>query len=214
MRGLSGLFLAFVLALGAAGDVAAQSPSSGTHVYGIHHEKYGDVGMHKVSFSRSGKDLMVEVANRIEVKVLFITFFSFAADREEIWRDGRMISYRSQTNDDGTDIAVTAAADGGKLVIQGSGGPVEAPSGTFPSHPWNRKIVEQPLVMDSKTGDLLKVSTKAAGEETIEAGGGPVKAKKFVMSGELERELWYRQDGIWLQMRFVSDGSEVTFTLQ
>jgi len=214
MRGLPGLFLAFVLTLGSAGAAVAQSQPSGTRVYSIHHEKHGDIGTHKVSFSRSGKDLMVEVANRIKVKVLFITFFSFAADREEIWRDGRMISYRSRTDDDGTDITVTAAAKGGKLVIQSPGGRFKAPNGTFPSHPWNRKIVEQPLIMDSKSGELLKVSAKAAGEETIEAGGGPVTAQKFVMLGDLERELWYRPDGTWLKMRFVSEGKQVTFTLQ
>lgn len=214
MRALSGLFLAFVLTLGSVGAALAQSQPSGTRVYSIHHEKHGDIGTHTVSFSRSGKDLMVEVANRVEVKVLFMTFFSFAADREEIWRDGRMIFYRSQTDDDGTDIAVKAVAKGGKLVIQGPGGQVEAPNGIFPSHPWNQKIVEQPLVMDSKSGDLLKVTTKAAGEEAIEAVGGPVTAKKFVMSGDLERELWYRPDGTWLKMRFVSDGKQVTFTLQ
>ncbi len=103
---------------------------------------------------------MVEVANRIEVKVLFLTFYSFAADRVEIWRDGRMISYRSQTNDDGADIAVSAVAKGGKLVIQNPGGRTEAPNGTFPSHPWNQKIIEQPLVMDSKSGSLAAASDR------------------------------------------------------
>lgn len=214
MKALPTLFLAFAVTLGSVVAAFAQSQPSGTRVYGIHHEKHGDIGTHTVSFSRSGKDLLVEVANRIEVKVLFITFYSFAADREEIWRDGRMISYRSRTNDDGTDIEVTAVAKSGKLVIQGPDGRVEAPEGTFPSHPWNQKIVEQRLLMDSKSGDLLKVTTTAAGAETIEAGGGPVEAKKFVMSGELERELWYRDDGTWLKMRFDSDGKEVTFTLR
>lgn len=205
---------AFVLTLGLTGAAVAQSQPNGTRVYGIHHENQGDIGTHIVSFSRNGKDLTVEVTNQIEVKVLFMTLYEFTADRQEIWRDGRMISYRSRTDDDGTDFTVTAAAEDGQLVIQNSDGQVEAPNGTFPSHPWNQKIVEQPLIMDAKSGELLNVSFKPAGEETIEAVGGSVRAKKFLMSGDMERELWYRPDGTWLKMRFISHGKLVTFTLQ
>jgi hypothetical protein len=100
------------------------------------------------------------------------------------------------------------------LVIEGSGGSVETPLGVFPTNPWNSEIVEQSLLMDTKTGELLTVEIKAAGEETIEARGTSVKAKKYVISGELERELWFAEDGTWLQMRFDSDGSAVTFTLE
>jgi hypothetical protein len=197
-----------------AAAARAQSQPNGTFIYGIHHEKHGDIGSHKLSFSRNGDNLLVEVENRIEVKVLFMTFFSFAADRREIWRGGRMLSYRSQTDDDGTDIAVRGVAKGDRFVIDGPDGQTDAPAGVFPSNPWNRKIVEQPLLMDSKSGALLKVKTEAAGAETVEARGGQVEALKFVMSGDLARELWFAEDGTWLKMRFDSDGAAVTFTLR
>ena len=54
--------------------------------------------------ARSGEDLMVE--NQIKVNVLFITAFRFEADRTELWRNGRLMSYRSQSHDGGIDIAV------------------------------------------------------------------------------------------------------------
>ena len=56
--------------------------------------------------AQSGEDLMVEAENQIKVKVLFITAFRFEADRTELWRDGRLVAYRSQSHDGGTDIAV------------------------------------------------------------------------------------------------------------
>ena len=52
-----------------------------------------------------------------------------------------------------------------------------------------------------------------AGEETIDAGGKVVQARKFTTSGDLERELWYGPDDTWLKMRFEKDGAIVTFTM-
>jgi hypothetical protein len=209
------LALAGVLVFAVSGTaVSSQHEPSGTRLYGIHHEEHGDVGSHKVTFSRSGDDLMVQVENRIQVKVLFITAYRFEADRTELWRDGRLVSYRSDTHDDGTDIEVSAEARDGKLLIDGMNGRAEASEGTFPSHPWNRDILDHALIMDTKTGELKNVQVEAAGEEVIEAGGQSVAARKYVISGDMERELWYGPDGTWLQMRFEKDGSKITFTLQ
>jgi hypothetical protein len=206
--------LGAVLVLGFAASAWAAEPPSGTVIYGIHHEKYGDIGTHRLTFSRSGEDLMVEVENKMKVKILFVTAFRYEAERRELWRDGKMVSYRSQTDDDGTPFAASAELKGDKLVIEGSEDSVEAPLGVFPTNPWNRQIVEQSLLMDTKTGELLKVKIDAAGEDTIEVRGASVKARKYVITGDLERELWFAEDGTWLQMRFDSDGSAVTFTLR
>jgi len=197
----------------AAGAWAAEAPS-GTVVYKIHHEKYGDIGSHTLTFAESGGELTVDVENKMKVKVLFVTVFRYEAERRELWRGGRMVGYRSQTHDDGTDISAVAELKGDKLVIEGPNGRATTPLGVFPTNPWNREIVAQPLLMDTKTGELLKVEIAEAGEDTLEIRGKSVKAKKYVIAGELERELWYGEDGTWLQMRFDSDGSAVTFTLE
>lgn len=214
MSALARLVVALLLVPAVAGAAAAQQSPSGTLLYGIQHEEHGEIGTHGISFSRSGGDLMVEVRNRMTVKLVFITLFRYEAERREIWRDGRMLSYRGKTHDDGTDLTLAADIQGDKLIIDGPDGRTEAPAGTFPSHPWNPKIVEQTLLMDTETGKLLEVAVREAGEETIEARGGPVKATKFVVTGDHEREIWFGPDGTWLQMRFDSDGSDVTFTLK
>ena len=201
------------LLLGATSASAAESPS-GTFLYGIHHEEHGDIGSHKVSFSRSGEDLMVEVEARVNVKFLFITIYRLEAERMEIWRDGRLISFKSETHDDGTDYAVSARANSDKLEIEGSAGGATAPGNVFPTHPWSIGTTERSLLMDTKTGKLLEIRVAEAGEETIEARGQAVQARKFVISGDLERELWYGPDDTWLRMRFQKEGAAITFTLQ
>jgi hypothetical protein len=214
MARLATCLLAGIPGVGLAAVVWAAELPNGTVVYNIHHEKYGDIGTHTLTFAESGAALTVDVENKMKVKVLFVTVFRYEAERRELWRGGQMVGYRSQTHDDGTDIAAMAELKGDKLVIEGPNGRATTQFGIFPTNPWNRKIVEQSLLMDTKTAELLKVKTAEAGKDTLEIRGKSVEASKYVISGELERELWYGEDGTWLQMRFDSDGSAVTFTLE
>ena len=46
------------------------------------------------------------------------------------------------------------------------------------------------------------------------AGGQSVTARKYLVAGDMERELWYGPDDTWLKMRFDKDGAKITFTLQ
>ena len=211
-------FKSTILALGVAALLSsplAAAPKPGDSlVYGILHESYGDVGEHKVTFAQDGADLVVAVDNWITVKVLFITGYRFTAQREERWRDGRLVAYRSDTDDDGETVAVLARANGDKLEIDGKKGRLDAPLGTFPTHPWNRAIVGQSQLMHTKSGKLLDVTITEAGRETIQAAEQAVETTKYLVTGDQERELWFDDADNWVQMRFIKDGSAVTFTLR
>jgi hypothetical protein len=202
-----------VIALWAVEATAA--PEAGeTMVYDIHHEDHGLVGRHKVSFENDGGDLVVEIESEIKVKGLFVTAFRFEATRRERWRDGKMIAYESQTHDDGTQITVSARAEGDKLIIDGPNGTAQAPLGTFPTHPWNKDIVKSGLLMESKTGKLRKVAIASAGAETLVLDDRSVTTTRYEMTGEMERELWFDEQENWVRLRFVKDGSWITFTLR
>lgn len=208
------LGLALGLTVLLSNPLAAAPKPGDSLVYGIHHEKYGDVGEHKVAFVQAGEDLVVTVDNWITVKVLFITGYRFTAQREERWRDGRLVAYRSDTDDDGEAVAISALAKDGKLAIQGKKGQIEAPAGTFPTHPWNRAIVAQSQLMHTKSGKLLNVSITEAGRETIQVAGRDLAATKYLITGDQERELWFDDADNWVQMRFIKDGSAITFTVR
>lgn len=191
---------------------AAYEPPAGTVEYAIHHSKYKRIGTHSVSFSRSGDDLIVDVVIHVKVKVLFITAHSLEAERREVWRSGRLVSYRSRTDENGTLARVDAAMDGDSLVIVGSNGSVRAEPAIFPTHPWNPEIVGRTLLMETGTGELMTVSTRPDGEEAIDVAGKAVPTRRYVMTGDLERELWFDGNGNWIQLRFKRDGATLTFT--
>jgi len=198
------------------GNVAAASDwPTGRFEFEIEHETYGDIGTHTVSLEQNGEELVVEVHNRVHIQVLFWTYRS-EANHKEVWRDGRLIAYDSfadgDDHGDGKPITVTAHTHGDKLIVLGPSGHVEAPGSILSSHPWNPKIVEQDLLMHSKTGELKKVKVVARGEEWVNTDRRRVKARKYQMSGDIEREIWYDANGVCVRMRFMKNGKEVTFT--
>ncbi len=209
--GVPALVLALALAPGTQ-TMAAYQPPAGTVEYTIHHSKYDVIGTHGVSFSRGADELTVNVVIQIKVKLLFITAHSLESERREVWRGGRLVAYRARTDENSKLFNVSARMEGDSLVISGSNGTTRTQQPVFPTHPWNPEIVNQRLLMDTKTGELLEVSTKAAGEDTVEVAGVPVRTRRYVMSGGLDRELWFDESGNWIQMKFKNDGATLTFT--
>jgi hypothetical protein len=215
-RRVAGLLAALVLSAAAWQAASAAEPvrgaAEGTVDYRVVHSRYDEIGSHKVTFSRKGDDLVVEVALNIKVKFLFVTLHSLSAERKEVWRGGRFVGYSSHTDDNGTLYDIVAHAERHKLLIEGPDGKAEADGSVFPTHPWNPEIVNHGVLMDTMTGKLLKVSVAPAGTETVEVAGKPVETAKYKVTGDLERELWYDADGNWIQLRFPRDGATLTFT--
>lgn len=206
------VFAAIVLTAFLAQPAAAYEPPAGTVDYEIHHSKYNKIGTHSLTFLRSGKDMTVDVSVKIKVKLLFITVHSLVSDRKETWRGGRLVGYTAHTRENKDLIDVSARADGTKFVVEGPDGKAEADGPVFPTNPWNPDIVKAGLMMDTKTGKLLKVSVVAAGEEAVEVAGKAVQTRKYVVSGDLARDLWFDTDGNLIRFRFVRDGATLTFS--
>lgn len=203
---------AFVLTAVSTLPAAAYEPPAGTVDYQIHHSKYKNIGKHSLTFSRSGKDVTVDVSVKIKVKILFITAHSLVSDRKETWRGGQLVGYTAHTRENKELIDVSARAEGTKFIVEGPDGKAEANGPVFPTNPWNPDIVKAKLLMDTKTGKLLKVSIAAAGEDSVEVAGKAVKTRKYAISGDMERELWFDTNGNLIRFRFVKDGKTLTFT--
>jgi hypothetical protein len=209
------LFLACVVAhsVTAAPAFACQAPESPA-AFIINHETYGDIGTHVLNFACEGDDLIVETEVDVKVKVLFVTAYQRQARYREVWRDDRLISYEARTNDGGEVFVTTAWVDGGEMVVDGLKKGVRVPLNTVSSHPWNIDAVDRAIVFGQRDGRIHRVNVETAGEETVRIGGKSINARKYVVRGDLERELLYGPDGTWLQWRLKRDGKAITITRQ
>jgi Family of unknown function (DUF6134) len=180
--------------------------------YVIHHETYGEVGRHVVTFSCQGDDLVVETAIAGEVRVLMVPLFEREGAYREVWRAGRLIAFDSHVVDNGEVYEVSARAQGDQTVIDGRRGRILAPATIVSNHPWNHEVIERTLLFDTQRGRLQQVRVAPAGVEAITVAGREIAARKYRMSGDLERELWYDEAGNWLQSRLEHNGARITLT--
>jgi Family of unknown function (DUF6134) len=82
------------------------------------------IGAHTMLYSMEGEDTRINTEIHLLVKVAFFTVFSFSHRSEEIWRDGQLVSLKSETIDHGEILHVEGAAmpDGFRVVSKGKGG--------------------------------------------------------------------------------------------
>jgi Family of unknown function (DUF6134) len=203
-----------------AASAAMSAPSQacdhppGQEVYKVDHETYGEIGRHVITFSCQGEDLLVETKISGKVTMLSLPIYTLDGSYREIWRRDRLISFESRVNDNGEQFEVSARAEGDQMVIDRRRGVIEAPATIVSDHPWNFAVLDRPLLFDARRGKLRHVQVKPAGEETLVIGGREVAAKKYQMTGDLERLLWYGEDGSWLQSQLEYGGSKVFVTRQ
>jgi hypothetical protein len=206
------LLLALALALLAAGQAVACPDAPPDAEYRIRHEAYGEVGRHVITFACAGDELIVETRVAGEVRLLMVPIFQREARYREVWRGDRLIAFDSWSRDNGEIYEVKARADGEQTIIEGRRGRTLAPATVISNHPWNHAVLDRPLLFDTQRGKLQQVRVTPAGEDTINVGGARVRALKYVVTGDLERELWYGRDGEWLQSRLEYKGAAITLT--
>ena len=76
------------------------------------------IGAHTVSHSFVAGQMRIATEIDLKVKALFFTVFSFSHRSEESWRDGRLVSLRSETVEHGETLQVAgeATAQGFRVV--------------------------------------------------------------------------------------------------
>jgi len=197
-----------------AHPATACTPPESPAAFVINHETYGDIGTHTLNFACEGGDLIVETKVDVKVKILFVTAYQRQAHYREVWRDDQLIAYEARTNDGGDHYVTTARIDGDQMVVDGVEKGVRVPLDAISSHPWNVDAVDRKVLFGQRDGRIHEVSVEAAGEEVVTIGDKTINAKKYVVSGDLERELFYSPDGTWLQWRLERNGKAITITRQ
>lgn len=211
-QGLQRVGITLALSFAWAGASSACPHPPGEAAYAIRTGTQGEIGRHVIRFTCADDDLVVETEIEGEVTVLTIPVFKRHGSYREVWRGDRLIDFHSRIVDNGEAYEVSARAAGERTIIEGRQGRIVAPATVVSNHPWNHAVVDRTLLFDTREGALQRVQVEDAGVEPIAVGGREVEAHKYVVSGDLERELWYGPDGAWLQSRLDYRGDAITLT--
>jgi len=169
------------------------------------------VGSHTIDFSQAGDDLQVDVAIEIDVRFAFVTLYRYRHSNREIWRDGRLVSLKTETDDDGTAHQVTAAASEAGLTIDTGKSRVLAPVDCIPTSYWHPDTVDRTELLDTQHGELINVMTKSVGEEAVRTDAGTKVGNRFVMTGDLQLDIWYSPNGELLGLAFDTSGGRIDY---
>lgn len=177
--------------------------------------KDGDpIGHHRINVERKGDDTTVSIQTNIVVKVAYVPVYRFEHKGDEVWRNGKLVSLRSTTNDDGDKHSLFVVSQGDHLNIESDGGGSLADVGIIPASLWNPDVAAQSVLLNTLTGKQMQVTVADLGDDTVKAHGGAVKAHHFKVSGDLQREIWYDPTGTLVQVKFKArDNSDILYVL-
>lgn len=196
------LMLTILLAFAAPVFAAAPLPMvSGTAEYVV--KRNGSpIGTLKINFKRDGSRLVATSDYSIKVKLLAIVLYRYDKRMLETYEDGRLVAYETDIDDNGTKSQVRVTRKENTLSIIHPKGALTAPLGMYPSTYWPPETVEQTQLIDSSDGVLIAVKTAVAGVEDLAIDGRTISTRRYKMSGDAVRDLWYdAQTGAWLKMK-------------
>jgi hypothetical protein len=168
------------------------------------------IGFHAVKVADTD-DGGVRVDTRIEMQVKFgpIPVFRYEHVATEFWRDGRLQSIDSTTDNNGKPERLRVRRDGDSLIIDGTRYQGEGPGDAAPSSYWNKAIVRTKTLLDTQNGRLIDVETENLG---LTSAPGGSRAEQHRLSGTVDLNLWYDGER-WVGADFVVRGQALTYRL-
>jgi hypothetical protein len=203
-----------VLACQAPVGAAAQAANQ-VLTYNVEHPTYGNIGTYSNTVSQNGDAVHVRTDLHIAVKVVGIALFRQDATRDEEWQNQRLVGFQSETDDNGTKIAVTGKADTTGFVIRStSNGTLTAPPQVHPSNPWAPFVLETDTMMSTKTGRVSAVSVKDAGEITLKLDGRTTHVHQWFVDDDKRQVVWIDDRGVVVAFQTQEDGKAINFVLK
>jgi uncharacterized protein DUF6134 len=173
------------------------------------------VGAHTVLSSLANGETRITTEIDLLVKALFFTVLSFSHRSEESWRDGLLISLRSETGEHGETLHVTGAATAQGFRVINKDGPFIAAPGTFTSNDlWTPAVLRQATVVDAQHGGVIGVSAHKLADEQIAVAGRQIRtARHRFITPYLAGSIWYDDGGRRVHGEFERDAAQIVYRL-
>jgi hypothetical protein len=173
-----------------------------------------EIGRHEVTFKQRGGRLEVRIKVTVDYRFLSIPVYRFEHDAHEIWKDGTLQELRAITNDNGESFDVVVRPQASGLLLYVNGEEHDVRRDAVPSSLWRQDMARSGQMINPADGEVMSVKVSAAKWVQMTVRGATIRAQKFVMTGDLERELWYDSTGMLVKIRFSwEDGSELQFRM-
>lgn len=206
MRGL-GPGAALVLALTGPAALAADA---GEYTFTVLKDG-APVGEHRFAFDRDGNRIEIEEETDIEVRLALIPVYQYEHERHEVWQNGRALSIRSRTNDNGKRLDITVRPDREGYIRTVNGRVDKFDDSTAILTFWRRDLLEHHAFFSVVEDKTMRVSFEYLGKEVIRIDGQRMPVDHYRMVGDEERELWFDPAGHVAKVEFERRGAEIEY---
>jgi hypothetical protein len=166
-----------------------------------------EIGHHQFTLRGAREERELRSEARFDVRVLFVSVYSYLHEAVERWNGNCLQSLVSRTKTNGETESVSAAVRGNRLVVERPESRDEHEGCVMSFAYWNPQILKARRLLNSQTGELLPVTVASQGEETIKVRGQPLTAQRHRLSApQLTVDLWYA-GGEWIALESPAKGS-------
>ena len=126
------------------------------------------IGSHEITFAENNDVLLVETNIDIEVKVLFISAYTFTHQSTETWINGNFTKIVAHSDfEDEREYFITGQDNSDIFLASGMDGKLELDKNILPSNFWNIDVLKQKEIFDTQKGVVRTIDVEDLGYEKI-----------------------------------------------
>jgi hypothetical protein len=198
--------IAIVAALVFGANAAAAAPE--TIRFAI--MRNGDqIGTHSVEINRGPREITVNSATELTVKVLFVTAYHLQQTGSERWVNGKLVAFASETDDNGTHHKLSVALKPAGLEVEADGKTSTVDKTIIPATLWNPEMMKRTSVLDPQDGQVVPITVTDLGVEELTFDAHTVKARHYTVKGKFSQDVWYDEHGRLVQSSLVAPDNSV-----
>ena len=174
------------------------------------------IGTHIFSFEKYGEELFVKSEIKFKITKFGIVLYKYYAEGVEVYKDGKLIKFNSNTNQNNKKKYVNIELKDNENIIDGSSYKGKAPTEFLIGTWWNHSIVEAKAQISAVSGRIIKQKVKFFGKETINFDEKSYNTlhfnfsstdKKLVKNKKLDTDVWYDEKTLnWVKASFDKKG--------
>jgi hypothetical protein len=168
------------------------------------------IGYHRFEIDGPKSSAAVRSEASFDVKVLFVTAFSYRHSAEENWAGGCLSEIEARTDSNGKKLNVVGTRTDDGFVIDTGEREAELPACVMSFAYWNPGFLEQPRLLNPQTGEYLEVEVEELGKDLLNVDGRQVPARSVRLTArQMDITIWYSENSEWLALESVAKGGRI-----
>ncbi len=174
----------------------------------------GKIGTDSVEIEKQGDTTTVKFTTHISVVIMFIEAYHYDHSATETWAGTQLVSFKSQTNDNGKKHSVSATAASDKLSVEADGKRTDLPRTVVPATYWSKAFLSATQMFDEADGKRLTIKVADLGDESVTLNGAKHQVRHYQITGDRARDLWFEGDTLVRLKLAGTDGSKIVSDLR